>query len=150
VTSNAPRSNHGAPHMSTASLGSQWVPRQRPANKSPGKAKRQLIVRIRRDAQTREPPPITLPRLAFTETPIGKATQPSPVEPEEIDPRWEPRACGNPSKMINKPDRRPSKMINKPDRRDARPPYSTKQLHQMDRKFRRAMERALRKRDHTK
>jgi hypothetical protein len=118
--------------MSTASfVGSRWVPRHRPTSKP--NAKLRLIFKIRRDAQTREAPPPTLPRLAW-ETP---------------PPIVHCDASATPAAIESKPSGRPregtwdSKAITKPNPSDARTPYSTAQLRKMDRKFHRAMERAL-------
>jgi hypothetical protein len=123
---------HGALVMSTASFtGSPWVPRHRPTSKP--NAKLRLIFKIRRDAQSRQAPPPTLPRLAW-ETPPPIVHYDAPVVPAVTK---------------SKPGRGPregtwnSKAIGKSKPSDARTPYSTAQLRKMDRKFHQAMERAL-------
>jgi hypothetical protein len=115
--------------MSTASfVGSRWVPRHQPTSKP--NVKLRLIFKIRRDAQTRKAPPPTLPRLVWeTPPPIDNPVTPAAIESK---PSGRPRDGTWDSKAITKPN--PS---------DARTPYSPAQLRKMDRKFHRAMERAL-------
>jgi hypothetical protein len=128
--------------MSTASsIGSQWVPRRRPTSKS--NARLRLIFKIRRDAQTREAPPPTLPRLS--------CLVPSESALDEENHRraaWliaSETRTGRPEDTGGARRRNEdSKAITKLAPSDARNAYSIAQLKRMDRKFCRAMERAIR------